>query len=170
MKIRTYLPQYISDKKRRCGGLVECIKGVFKFFLCVAVVVAVVMLVVTGVTAVINHCRGSAVYKTIKSSDKCYVIVKDNRTEVSSADLDALKATFKCLSFDYDGDEAYSHCGFSDDFAVEFINSDKNESTLVRVAWDGDGELLINGNYYDIAYSLSDFQKIVKKYGMRDVK
>jgi hypothetical protein len=146
--------------------LVECIKGVFKFFLCVAVVVAVVMLIVTGVTAVINHFRGSAVYKTIESSDKCYVIVKDNRTEVSSADLDDLKATFKCLSLDYAEGEGYPHCGFSDNFAVEFVNSDKNESTRVCVAWDGDGYMLIRNNYYSISDSLSDFQKIVEKYGM----
>ena len=106
--------------------------------------------------------------KTIKAADTVYINAKDKRTKVSDEDFKALQSIFKTAECNADGRGVSWGCGFTDDFSIEFVDTDTGKSVYIDKAMDGDGWYTIDYNGYDLP-NHDDYDKveeITKKYGM----
>lgn len=133
------------------------------------ILILVILVFILGIVGFVSY---NLFYKTysyksaIRNSDKVYVIMDGNKTEVTDInDAQNLKDVFDTLSYGIFGETS---CGFWEDYAVEFVDSEDNYSLLVCPAADTCNVVKIQEFCHEISRKDREkFNDIVTKYGMK---
>lgn len=137
----------------------KLLKWVLKAILCLVSGVAVLIAVFVILTGIRHH----SISTRISNSDTAYVHIDGTKTEIQANDLFELKEVF----VDFGREISEPICGFSEDYAVEFVNSQNGKSVIVCPALDKCSVFRINYKCYETSkQARADFESIVEKYGL----